>query len=252
MEPSGIVLEPEIFHGLPGIVAGFSTRTGGVSEPPFTSLNLGLTSGDDEQRVLENRRRLFEPLGFSTDQLAVAGQVHGAEIKEVTEPGLFPGFDAMVTDRAGIMLCISAADCAAVLLADPEARIIGAAHSGWRGTVARIAAGTADAMERLGARRERLHAYVSPCISAERFEVGPEVAQQFDPLFVRYVNGKQRPYVDLKAAIVAQLQEAGVRPDAIEVSPYCTVADTERFFSYRAEAGQTGRMMGFIGMTAAF
>jgi len=93
-----------------------------------------------------------------------------------------------------------------------------------------------------------VRAYVSPCISAEHFEVGPEVAREFDVAFVRRWPGKEKPHVDLKAAIVAQLEEAGVAPEAVEVSPHCTVAEVETFFSHRAEKGQTGRMMGFIGM----
>jgi len=243
------IIEPDSFKSLPGIVAGFSTRHGGTSESPYTSLNLGLSVGDDRDRVLENRRRLFEPLGFTIDQLAIAGQVHGHEIKEITEPGLFPGFDGMVTREPRILLAISAADCAAVLLADAEARVIGACHSGWRGTVARISARTVDAMERLGARRDHIHAYISPCISAEHFEVGPEVAEHFDAAFIHYQPDHPKPFIDMKGAITAQLQEAGVPAQAIEVSPICTYARTDTFFSHRAESGQTGRMMGFIALT---
>ncbi|HET6569455.1 MAG TPA: peptidoglycan editing factor PgeF [Rhodothermales bacterium] len=241
-------IEPAIFESVTGIVAGFSTRLGGTSEPPYDSLNLGLSTGDEDASVRENRRRLFEPLGFAPDRIAVAGQVHGAEVKEVTGPGLFPGFDGLVTQKPGILLCISAADCAAVLLADPEAHVIGACHSGWRGTAARISARTIHEMTRLGARPERVLAYVSPCISADRFEVGPEVAAQFDDRFVVQRSGAPRPFVDLKAAIRAQLVEEGVTPGHIEVSPHCTFSQTSTFFSYRAESGTTGRMMGFIGM----
>lgn len=249
METSTLTtIEPEIFKALPGIVAGFSTRHGGRSAAPYDSLNLGLSTGDAQESVLENRGRLFESLGFRPDQIAVAGQVHGARVKEVTEPGLFPGFDGMVSQKPGILLCISAADCAAVLLVDPEAKIVGACHSGWRGTVARISERTIREMERLGARPERVLAYVSPCISAERFEVGPEVAEQFDDRFVVRQSDAPRPFVDLKGAIRAQLMEVGVEPGSIEVSPHCTFSETDAFFSYRAESGTTGRMMGFIGM----
>ncbi len=223
-------------------------RHGGGSDEPYASLNLSLSIGDDEAQVRENRRRLCEALGFSTDQLALAGQVHGAEVKEVVEAGLYRGYDAMVTRRPGLLLCISAADCAAVLLADAEARVVGACHAGWRGAVARVVVGTVAAMARLGAEPSRVRAYVSPCISAEHFEVGPEVAREFDSAFVRCWSGKEKPHVDLKAAIVAQLEEGGVAPGRVEVSPHCTVAEVETFFSHRAEKGPTGRMMGFIGM----
>ncbi len=248
--PAPSYLRPAIFDDWPDVIAGFSTRHGGGSEDPYASLNLGLSIGDDETQVRENRRRLFEALGFSTDQLALTGQVHGAEVKEVVEAGLYRGYDAMVTQRPGLLLCISAADCAAVLLADAEARVVGACHAGWRGTVARVVVGTVGAMTRLGAELSRLRAYLRPCISAERFEVGPEVARQFEPIFVRRWPGKEKPHVDLKAAIVAQLEEAGVAPEAVEVSPHCTVAEADTFFSHRTEKGRTGRMMGFIGMRA--
>jgi len=248
-QPAPSYLRPALFDGLPGVVAGFSTRHGGGSDEPYASLNLSLSIGDDEAQVHENRRRLCEALGFSTDQLALTGQVHGAEVKEVVEAGLYRGYDAMVTRRPGLLLCISAADCAAVLLFDAEARVVGACHAGWRGTVARVVVGTVAAMARLGAKPSRVRAYVSPCISAEHFEVGPEVAREFDATFVRRWPGKEKPHVDLKAALVAQLEEAGLAPEAVEVSPHCTVAEVETFFSHRAEKGRTGRMMGFIGMS---
>lgn len=242
------VLTPALFDDLPGVVAGFSTRHGGTSEAPFDSLNLGLSTGDDDARVRANRRRLFEAVGLSADRLVIAGQVHGAEVLTATAPGLYPGYDALVTDRPGLVLCITAADCAVVLLADPEARVVAAAHSGWRGTEARISERTVAAMEALGAAPERLRAYVSPCITMEHFEVGPEVAARFDGAFVHHLPGEPKPRVDLKAAITAQLAGAGVPPEAIEVSGHCTFAGTDTFFSYRAESGRTGRMMGFIGM----
>ncbi len=250
MEAATTPLRPTVFADVPGLVAGFSTRHGGASAAPYASLNLGLSTGDEDARVQQNRRRLFAPLGFPPERLAIAGQVHGEKIKTVTEAGLFPGYDGLVTQKRGLLLCISAADCAAVLLADIEAGAIGACHAGWRGTVAGIVGKTVAALEALGAEAARLRAYVSPCISAEHFEVGPEVAAQFDAAFVRRWPGKAKPHVDLKATLAAQLEAAGVPAAGIEVSPHCTFAETDRFFSYRAENGETGRLMGFIGMPA--
>ena len=240
-------LTPEIFRDRPALVAGFSTRHGGVSPAPYDALNLGLSTGDTDAHVLKNRRRLFEQVGFSLEQLAIAGQVHGARVKEVTEPGLFKGYDAMVTRQAGILLCISAADCTAVLLADAEASVIGGCHSGWRGTAAGITRRTLSAMQQLGAEPERTRAYISPCISVDHFEVGPEVADQFDAAFVHQPTDGARPHVNLKAAIASQLREAGLASAQIETDPRCTVEDAEDFYSYRAKNGKTGRMMGFIG-----
>ncbi len=241
-------LQPAVFADIPNVVAGFSTRRGGGSAGPYASLNLSASTGDEPTGVSENRRRLFERLGFGPDQLAVCKQVHGAEVRVVAGPGVYPACDGLATGRPGVVLTISAADCAAVLLADPEAGVVGACHSGWRGTVAGIAGVTVGVMKTLGADPLRIRAYVSPCISAERFETGPEVAALFDPAFVRTPPGSPKPHVDLKAAIRSALHEAGLRPDRIEVSPYCTFARTDLFFSHRAEAGKTGRMMGFIAL----
>lgn len=241
------IITPAVLSEIPGITAGFSLRRGGASTGPYASLNVGLSTGDDSDIVLENRRRLFEQVGLRPDSLAIAGQVHGDRILTIERPGLYPGYDGLVTAESDIALCITAADCAVILLADASKRVIAACHSGWRGTRAAIAAKTIDAMTHLGADPDDVTAFVSPCISSEHFEVGPEVAEQFDEAYV--VDGPRKPHVDLKAAIRDQLLASGIRPQHLEISPRCTFAETSDFFSYRAE-GTTGRMMGFIGLTS--
>lgn len=241
-------IRPPRLNALPGIVAGFSTRAGGVSTGVFDSLNLGFSSGDDRAAVEENRRRLLEAVGFTLEDLALAGQVHGAEVQHATEAGLYEGYDGLVTGTPGLVLGITAADCAAVLLADPQARVVGACHSGWRGTVANICQRTVSAMQALSASPKRILAYISPCISAAHFEVGPEVAAQFAAAYRIQRAGRAKPHINLKAAIADQLEAAGVPFENIATSKHCTFAETEHFYSYRAENGNTGRMMGFIGM----
>jgi polyphenol oxidase len=231
----------------PGIAAGFSTRAGGKSAAPYGSLNLGRSTDDDPAVVADNRRRFFDALGFTPEAAAIAGQVHGTRVETVTTGGLYTGTDGLVTATPGVLLCITAADCGAVLLADPDAQVIGACHAGWRGAVGRIVAETVRAMQALGADPARMRAYVGPCIGPEAFEVGPEVAAQFDSAFVQD-GPRGRPHVDLKGALRAQLVEAGLAEASIEVSPCCTVAEADRFFSHRASGGTTGRMMGAIGM----
>lgn len=248
--PTPYWLRPSIFEPFPGIVTGFSTRREGYSKPPFDSLNLGLTTGDREEDVLRNRKLLFQSTGLSEERLSTGGQVHGTKIKTLLEPETCAGYDGLVTAATDNILGILVADCAAVLMADPQNGVIGACHSGWRGTVGRISEETVADMSRLGARPEQIRAYISPCISVEKFEVGPEVAEQFDARYVRWYPGKERPHVDIKAAIFDQLIRAGVLPEAIEVSPHCTFSQTDQFFSHRAEKGRTGRMLGFIAMRA--
>lgn len=239
------LIRPAALDALPGIAAGFTTRYGGVSAPPFGALNLGFSTGDRKADVQANRRLLARAMGFEPSALAVAGQVHGDAVAHVTQGGTYARRDSLVTDRSGVLLCMMAADCASVLLADPEARVVAACHSGWRGTAARISAKTVSAMTERGADPSRVWAYVSPCISADAFEVSEEVAERFDAAFVDRTHS--RPHVDLKAAIRAQLLEAGVPPGQIEVDPACTHTDSD-FFSYRRDDGRTGRMMGVIGL----
>ena len=242
------LIQPEALNALPNVVAAFTTRRGGVSLPPFGSLNLGLSTNDDAEHVAENRRRVGAALGFPAAQWAIAGQVHGDAIQHVEAPGLYPGYDGLVANKHGLLLCISAADCAALLFADAEAGVLGACHAGWRGTVARIAPQTVARMVKLGADPARIRVFVSPCISSENFEVGPEVAAQFDDAFVVHRPEWPRPHVDLKATLRAQLLGADVQADHLHISTACTYATTDTFYSYRAEGGTTGRMMGFIGL----
>lgn len=247
-EPVPEWLSPAVFDSTPRIKAGFSLRHEGYSEAPFASLNIGLSTGDRQETVLKNRRLLLRAAGLPHDRLATGGQVHGTRIRHFVEPESCSGYDGLTTTTPGVVLGIIAADCAAVLLADVENGIIGACHSGWRGTLGQISALTVEEMVRLGARTTSIKAYVSPCISVENFEVGMEVAEQFDPRYVRTFPGKEKPHVDIKAVITDQLAAAGVPYASIEVSPHCTFAETDKFFSYRAENGRTGRMMGFIAL----
>lgn len=241
------LLRPAVFENAPGVRAGFSLRTGGVSSAPFDGLNLGRSTDDAPEAVDENRRRFFGALGFAPEQAALAGQVHGIRVRTVEAGGLHPGYDALVTATPGVLLCILAADCAAVLLADPDAHVVGACHAGWRGAAGGIVGETVQAMKALGADSARIRAFLSPCISRGAFEVGPEVAGQFALAHVSEgPNG--RPHVDLKGALLADLEALGVPPGAVEVSPHCTAGDAARFFSHRASGGRTGRMMGAIGM----
>lgn len=218
------ILRPALAGGR--LVAGFTTR---AFSPATDSLD-------------DARARLGETLGLP---VVSVGQVHGADVAVVREARHVNAHDGLVTDRAGLVLSVVAADCALVLLADAQAGVVGACHSGWRGTVAGIVGETVRQMGTLGAEPKRTRAYLAPCISTEAFEVGEEVAAEFDAsVVVRYPEWP-RPHVDLRADLRRQLAEAGVAD--VEVDESCTVAD-ERFYSYRGEGGTPGRMLGFIGV----
>lgn len=218
-------IDPALAHL--GVAAGFTTRDFSPAD-----------AGQDAARA-----RLAEVVGMP---VASVGQVHEASVATVRQPGHVPAHDGLVTDVPGLVLSVVAADCALVLLADTRAGVIGACHSGWRGTVAGIVGQTIAAMEALGAEPGRMVAALGPCISAEAFEVGEEVAAHFDPSVVLRRPEWPRPHVDLRADLVRQLTEAGVVE--VEESAACTVADNDRFFSYRAEDGTPGRMLGFVGL----
>lgn len=248
VSPLAMLLRPDVFRDVSTVTAGFSTRHGGVSAPPYDTLNLGLHVGDETTCVEENRRRFCDALRVDPAWLVTANQVHGGTVRTVDAPQHVPFCDGLVTSTSGLTLAITAADCAVVLLVDPDADVVGACHSGWRGTVAEVAVHTVDAMVEQGAAPDRMRAYVSPCISLASFEVGEEVAAEFDDAFVHRRDDWRRPHVDLKACLQAQLTRAGLETANVEVSPRCTLAESDTFFSYRASDDGTGVMFGAIGL----
>jgi len=227
--------------------AAFSTRSGGVSEYPFDSLNLGLSTNDSAERVRENRRRVATALGFQVSNLAIAGQVHGHRVRRVREGGLYSGFDGLVTDQKNVLLCISAADCAAVLIWDREAGVVGACHAGWRGAVGGVVGNTIEIMKSCGATTDPLHAWVSPCLGVENFEVGEEVASRFPTECVVRRSEWPKPHLDLGGFVRRQMIQQGISEQQIEISGRCSMQEEDVFFSHRGQNGLTGRMMGMIG-----
>ncbi|HRI59902.1 MAG TPA: peptidoglycan editing factor PgeF, partial [Saprospiraceae bacterium] len=239
-----MLLKPSVFSGFPNVVAAESTRHGGISPEPYATLNLGKNTGDAPANIAENRRRFCTALGFSPVQMAWSKQVHADQIRLVTEPGGAEGFDALVTNRPGILLAVSVADCTPVLIFDRGNNAIGAVHSGWPGTVASLVEKTLQRMAaEFGTKGQDCYAYVGTCIDECSFEVGEEVAVQFDAGFKRFDTGRGKFMVDLKKANTAQLLAFGVPENQIETSPYSTVLNNEDYFSHRKEKGTTGRML---------
>ena len=237
-----------------GFTHGFPERTGGVSTGPRASLNLGVRWGDDREHVETNRRRLAEHAGYDPAALQVTRHVHGTAVWTVGEP-LAEGaeFDGLVCQRKGAVLGAFAADCIPLLFAEPDARICGAAHAGWRGTVAGIAANVIARMSELGARPSRVAVALGPSIGPCCFEVGPEVVVAFRAAFGEIprmiVPGPRKDHVDLRVATRAVLERAGVRSDRIDDRPPCTRCEPDRFFSYRRDGQGGGVHMAFIGLT---
>jgi YfiH family protein len=224
---------------LPRIAHGFFTRQGGVSGGLYSSLNVGIGSGDAPEAVMENRRRVAAALGGSGPAMATPHQVHSPDTVIVEAPFDLkdrPQADAVVTATPGVILGVLTADCGPVLFADPHARVIGAAHAGWKGALTGVLESAIAAMESLGAKRGRILATLGPSIRQENYEVGPEFVARFeeqDAQNRRFFRPSQRSghaMFDMTGYILARLAAAGVDAAA---SGECTYADEERFFSFR-------------------
>lgn len=216
---------------------GFFTRKGGASSGIFAGLNCGAGSSDLADVVAINRSRVAEAMEIPAEHLIGVHQVHSADVVVVHGPmGSRPRADAMVTATPGVALSILTADCQPVLFADPQARVIGAAHAGWRGSVDGVLEATLTAMEGLGAHRADITAVIGPCISQRAYEVGPEFLDTFmaeDPENARFfANGiGDRMLFDLPGFGLHRLRAAGV--GHAEWTRHCTYHDAERFYSYR-------------------
>lgn len=249
MEAKSILHLAKIFSWFPGVSGCQSTRHGGVSPKPYHALNLGLSTPDAPENVQENRRRFFGRLGFEEAQTASSHQVHGKEVLITAQPGRYDGYDALITKKKGLAVNVSVADCAPILIYDPVREVAAAVHAGWKGTALGIAGETLRAMHsHFRSRPEDCAAFIGACIDACDYEVDGDVAEHFDEAFKRWDAERGKFLIDLKAANLAQLLDAGLKAGRIEVSPYSTVAHNAHFFSHRKEKGATGRMLAVIGM----
>ncbi|MEM9973494.1 MAG: peptidoglycan editing factor PgeF [Pseudomonadota bacterium] len=217
---------------------GFFTRRGGASSGVFDGLNCGPGSSDQAEMVQINLARVADAMGVGTDALLRVHQVHSATAVPVSAPfaDARPRADGLATATPGIAISVLTADCAPVLFSDPDARIIGAAHAGWKGALGGVLEATLVAMERLGATRGAIRAAIGPTISQRAYEVGPEFMDAFvaeDPQNTRFFSGGagDRMHFDLPSYALARLREAGVH--TAEWIQHCTYSDSARFFSYR-------------------
>lgn len=244
---------PDSFRGYRGLTALQSTRAGGVSDGNFSSLNLGSNTGDMPRNIDENTRRLCAAGGIDQGMLVSSDQVHGTEILYAEKPGRYPGYDAFITDRKNLFLCIYTADCYPVLLYDPRHKASGAAHAGWKGSAGRIVIKTIEAMKRsFNSRPSECLAFIGTGISAEAYEVGREVAGEFPPAYRQrslHPDEEEKYLLDLGMVNYSQLLEAGVPASNIDRSPFCSFRDRNLFFSYRRDQGKTGRMVSIIGFS---
>jgi hypothetical protein len=223
-----------------GIAHGFFTRQGGVSGGIYASLNCGPGSNDDAASVHENRARVAEILGAKSSHLLTVFQKHSATaviVKAPWEAGKTPEADAIVTATPGLAIGVLTADCAPVLFCDGEARVVGAAHAGWRGALSGIVEATVEAMQKLGAKPERIVAVIGPAISQRAYEVGTDYVERFlaeepaSAAFFATDDSSGEPHFDLPAYVDDRLKRAGV--GTVSDLGLCTYCDESRLFSYR-------------------
>ncbi|MDQ3124765.1 MAG: peptidoglycan editing factor PgeF [Pseudomonadota bacterium] len=241
-----------------GVRHGFFTRQGGVSTGLYEGLNTGVGSKDDPAAIAENRRRIAEHLGGVPDDLAACFQVHSAMTRVAVEgwKGARPEGDAAVTATPGVICAVLTADCAPILLADPEAGVVGVAHAGWKGALDGIVHSTVTAMQALGAEPRRMVAVVGPCIAQASYEVGADFQDRFDhhdPGSARFFapgETADKRLFDLPGFVLWRLEQAGVA-DAVWTGDD-TRADATRFYSnrraYLAGEADFGRLMSAISL----
>ena len=223
-------------------------RHGGVSAPPYDELDLGDHVGDDAGAVAQNRRRLAAALDLAVERLVFSRQVHGSDVHLVEGPQVpgepLPAADALVTREPGLALVVLVADCVPVLLAARDSDVVAVAHAGRRGVESGVVAATIAAMSALGAQPEDVAAVVGPSVCGGCYEVPQEMADRVvaaQPA-TRATSSAGRPALDLRAGVVAQLLDAGVR--TIDADPWCT-AESPDLYSYRRD-GVTGRFAGVV------
>ncbi|WP_152656467.1 peptidoglycan editing factor PgeF [Oceanobacillus sp. CFH 90083] len=250
-------LEEEI----PGLIAGFTTKNGGVSEGAYEQLNMGLHVLDDEQKVLENRCILGQELNIPLQRWVCGEQVHGTNV-HLTIPedagkgstsfdSSIPGVDGLLIHEADQLLAVAFfADCVPLFFVDPTTRIAGIAHAGWKGTVGQIAREMVQKLKQAGASLKNMKVVVGPSISKENYIVDDVVLshlsdEQKQKFTVEVSKGQY--LIDLKEINVDILVQSGVFRHNIEVTKYCTLQDESLFFSHRRDNGKTGRMLAFIG-----
>jgi purine-nucleoside/S-methyl-5'-thioadenosine phosphorylase / adenosine deaminase len=281
------ILQAQSFPKVPWLVHGFSTRPGGFSEAyGGRTLNLGFTKQDSRSAVERNRLTFVERVGATNRgrlwPLLTLRQIHSDLIRYVESPAEHPlAGDGLVTDRPGLLLAVQTADCLPVILMDPRRRAVGVFHAGWRGTLKRILEKGVGEMRRwFGSLPRDLRAAIGPAIHSCCYEVGPEVRERFhsqfayaaelfresresDPVREKYpllfLSARapghselpKKLFLDLVEANRRQLIASGVAPGNISASPLCTCCRTDLLFSYRAERGPTGRLMGVAGIKPA-
>lgn len=251
----------EILESTGLVKHAFSTRIGGVSENAYSSLNLGVNSADDKSKVLHNFRLFSNAIGIETEKMVLSNQVHDDKIRIVTKADCgkgvvkssdIKGIDALVTAESGVAIATFYADCTPIFILDTQKKVIASVHSGWRGTLLKIAQKAVLKMAgEFGCNPKNMVCAIGPSIKQCHFEVGKEVYDEFSSVFGKLAadNTEQKNnkfYINTDALNVDSLASVGVPRENISVCPLCTFCQNDVFFSHRGDGGITGRMCAVI------
>ena len=268
LEEAGTVtpfLEFPLFKNTGIVRHGFSTRLGGVSKGYYSSMNLSFERGDDPEAVRENFRRMGAAIGVSCEDMVLSKQTHTTNVRIVTEEDRGKGIlkerdytdvDGLITDVPGLVLATFYADCVPLYFVDPIRKAVGLSHSGWRGTVHKIGKITVQAMaDQYGSRPEDIVAIIGPSICQDCYEVSEDVILEFQKyyredcqseLYYRKENGKYQ--LNLWRANEIVMEEAGILPENIHTTQWCTCCNPELLYSHRASKGKRGNLAAFLGL----
>jgi len=241
-----LIINPYIFKRFPEITFGFSTKVGLQRKKPYY-FNMSSSVGDNPQIITENREKFFNELEMNSESVAYHKQVHGDKISFVNSGGVCGESDAMITDKNNIGLAISSADCCVVFIYDPVNKVIAGVHSGWRGTSKAILVKVLQTLSNeFDSGLGDLICYLSPSITGKNYEVGVEVAEQFDLNYLKQINGKY--LLDIPKINEDILLNYGVNPHNIQVSNLCSYGYSSILHSYRRDGKKSGRALGVIAM----
>lgn len=245
----------------PNIIAGFTTRQGGKSKHPLNTLNMGLHINQDQKNALANRKLLSEKLAIPLSNWVGGEQIHSTNQKIVTHRDLGKGaisyhnalkkVDGLITNQKKILCTAYFADCVPIFYFDPVTNYIGIAHAGWRGSVKQMAKKMVETFKDVGVDIKNLLVVIGPCISQLNYEVDQKIIQQIDERFIAKTTIKKdnnRYLLNLKQLNIEILLQSGVLRHNIDITNYCTYTHQDLFFSHRRDQGQTGRMLGYIGL----
>lgn len=241
-----LIVKPYIFQPFDDLVFGFSTMAKNHFPGKF-NFNLSFNIGDDEKKVLDNRKYFSEQLGIEYDNVAFHKQIHSDVIHPVEQGGFAGEGDALITDKTRIALAISAADCSGIFIYDPIEKVIAAVHSGWRGTKKKILLKTISNLQaEYKSKPENIVAYIAPSISQFNYEVGSEFREKFPS---KYLMKKEDKFLlDVSGINYDYLIRSGVKPSNIQKSKLCTYLFDDLLHSYRRDGEESGRALGIIAM----